>query len=221
MKKYYEILNKCPLFHGIEEAELASVLECLNAGTAEYKKNELIFMEGSPAKFVGIVLSGGVRIIKEDYFGNRSIVSRSGPGELFGESFACAGTEVLPVSVAAAFDSEIMMIDCRRITRTCSHSCEFHNRIIFNLLKTVAEKNLEFNRKIEITSKRTTREKLMSYLMYEAKNNHSNSFTIPFDRQELADYLEVDRSGLSAEISRLRKEGIIECSRSRFTLLET
>lgn len=221
MKKYYEILNKCPLFHGIEEAELASVLECLNAGTAVYKKNELIFMEGSPAKFVGIVLSGGVRIIKEDYFGNRSIVSRSGPGELFGESFACAGTEVLPVSVAAAFDSEIMMIDCRRITRTCSHSCEFHNRIIFNLLKTVAEKNLEFNRKIEITSKRTTREKLMSYLMYEAKNNRSNSFTIPFDRQELADYLEVDRSGLSAEISRLRKEGIIECSRSRFTLLET
>lgn len=221
MKKYYEILNKCPLFHGIEEAELASVLECLNAGTAEYKKNELIFMEGSPAKFVGIVLSGGVRIIKEDYFGNRSIVSRSGPGELFGESFACAGTEVLPVSVAAAFDSEIMMIDCRRITRTCSHSCEFHNRIIFNLLKTVAKKNLEFNRKIEITSKRTTREKLMSYLMYEAKNNRSNSFTIPFDRQELADYLEVDRSGLSAEISRLRKEGIIECSRSRFTLLET
>lgn len=221
MKKYYEILNKCPLFRGIEEAELASVLECLNAGTAIYKKNELIFMEGSPAKFVGIVLSGGVRIIKEDYFGNRSIVSRYGPGELFGESFACAGTEVLPVSVAAAFDSEIMMIDCRRITRTCSHSCEFHNRIIFNLLKTVAEKNLEFNRKIEITSKRTTREKLMSYLMYEAKNNHSNSFTIPFDRQELADYLEVDRSGLSAEISRLRKEGIIECSRSRFTLLET
>lgn len=221
MKKYYEILNKCPLFRGIEEAELASVLECLNAGTAIYKKNELIFMEGSPAKFVGIVLSGGVRIIKEDYFGSRSIVSRYGPGELFGESFACAGTEVLPVSVAAAFDSEIMMIDCRRITRTCSHSCEFHNRIIFNLLKTVAEKNLEFNRKIEITSKRTTREKLMSYLMYEAKNNHSNSFTIPFDRQELADYLEVDRSGLSAEISRLRKEGIIECSRSRFTLLET
>lgn len=221
MKKYYEILNKCPLFRGIEEAELASVLECLNAGTAIYKKNELIFMEGSPAKFVGIVLSGGVRIIKEDYFGNRSIVSRYGPGELFGESFACAGTEVLPVSVAAAFDSEIMMIDCRRITRTCSHSCEFHNRIIFNLLKTVAEKNLEFNRKIEITSKRTTREKLMSYLMYEAKNNRSNSFTIPFDRQELADYLEVDRSGLSAEISRLRKEGIIECSRSRFTLLET
>lgn len=221
MKKYFEILKNCPLFLGIEEEEFGSVLDCLNAGTASYKKNEMIFLEGSPARYVGIVLSGGVRIVKEDFFGNRTIVSRSGPGELFGESFACAGIEVLPVSVAAAFDSEIMMIDCRRITLTCSHSCGFHNRIIFNLLKTVAEKNLEFNRKIEITSKRTTREKLMSYLMYEAKNNRSNSFTIPFDRQELADYLEVDRSGLSAEISRLRKEGVIECSRSRFTLLET
>ncbi|MDO4481395.1 MAG: Crp/Fnr family transcriptional regulator [Bacillota bacterium] len=221
MKKYYEILNKCPLFHGIAEAELDSVLECLSAGITAYKKNEIIFLEGSPARYVGIVLSGEVRIVKEDFFGNRSIVSRSGPGELFGESFACAGTEVLPVSVSSAYDSEVMMIDCRRITMTCSHSCSFHNRIIFNLLRVVAEKNLEFNKKIEITSKRTTREKLMTYLMFEAKRNRSNSFTIPFDRQVLADYLEVDRSGLSAEISRLRKDGVIECSRSRFTLLET
>ena len=166
------------------------------------------------------MLSGSVSITKLDYFGNKSIISVIEPSDLFGESFACAETKAVSVSVVAQNDSEIMLIDCKRIIHSCSNSCEFHSRIIYNLLKILAEKNLMFNQKIEITSKRTTREKLMTFLSFQAAKNSSNSFYIPFDRQSLADYLEVDRSGLSCEIGKLRKEGIIESKRNYFKILE-
>ena len=161
----------------------------------------------------------GAQIVKEDFYGKRTIVVRIEPADLFGESFACAQLLAIPVSVIAAEDSEVMLMDCQRLLTTCSNSCDFHNKLIFNLLKVVAAKNLLFNQKMEITSRRTTREKLLAYLNAQAKQHGSNSFTIPYDRQELADYLEVDRSGLSAEISKLRREGVLESQRSQFTLL--
>lgn len=141
------------------------------------------------------------------------------PSRIFGESFACAGIEVLPVNVVASEDTDVLLIDARRITQSCSNSCSFHSRMIFNLLNIVARKNLVFHQKIEITSKRSTREKLMTYLLLEAKKNGSNTFTIPYDRQELADYLEVERSGLSAEISKMKKEKMLESHRCTFSLL--
>ena len=158
-------------------------------------------------------------MVREDYYGNRSIVAHIGPRQLFGEAYAFAGTQALPVSVIADEDSAILLLDSRRITTCCSHACAFHSQVIFNLLHLVAENNLVLHQKIQITSKRTTREKLMAYLLNQAKMHSSNSFTIPYDRQELADYLEVDRSGLSAEISKLRKEKIIDSEKSNFTLL--
>ncbi|MBR6798810.1 MAG: Crp/Fnr family transcriptional regulator, partial [Firmicutes bacterium] len=132
------------------------------------------------------------------------------------ESFACAEVEELPVSVVASENSEIMLIDCKRIITTCSSSCRFHNMIIHNLLQVLATKNLAFNKKIEITSKRTTRDKLMTYLLSQAKIHGSSSFEIPFDRQELADYLGVERSAMSKEISKMKDDGLIECERSWF-----
>ena len=125
----------------------------------------------------------------------------------------------MPVSVVAVRDSEVMLIDARRITVSCSNACEFHNRMVMNLLCAMAAKNLQLSRKIEITSHRTTREKLMAYLMTQARQARSSSFTIPFDRQALADYLCVERSALSAEIGRLRREGVLESDKSNFTLL--
>ena len=127
--------------------------------------------------------------------------------------------EALPISVVADEDSTVLLMDCRRITTTCSSACSFHSRIIYNLLRLVAMKNLVFDQKIQVTSKRSTRDKLMAFLLHQAKLQNSSSFTIPYDRQELADYLEVDRSGLSAEISKLRREGILESQRNHFTLL--
>lgn len=219
MNKYFEVLKNCSLFDNISDENLIPMLSCLNAKLLSFKKGITIIEEGEVANNVGIVLSGAVQIIRIDYYGNRNIIANIESSHLFGESFAFANIPAIPVSVIASEDTDILMIDCQRITKTCSNSCEFHNQIIFNLLKIMAMKNIYFNQKAEITSKRTTREKVLAYLMQQAKKYNSNSFTIPFDRQELADYLEVDRSGLSAEIGKLRADGIIECNRSKFTLL--
>ncbi|MBQ4569782.1 MAG: Crp/Fnr family transcriptional regulator [Ruminococcus sp.] len=219
MEKYLEILKGCPLFFDIEEEDLLRMLNCLGARVAEFDKKYTVFAEGKPAKYIGVVLGGSVQMMQMDYFGNRSILGNSMPREVFGEAFACAQVESLPVTVEAREKSEIMLIDCEHILHTCSNNCEFHRKLIFNMMKNLAVKNLGYHEKIEVTSKRTTRDKLMTYLMLCAKREGSDSFQIPFDRQELADYLEVDRSGLSAEISKLRKEGILENTKNHFVLL--
>lgn len=219
MKNYSEILKDCPLFESIDPRNITAILGCLDARPRTYEKGETILAEGDPASHLGIVLSGAAQIVRGDYYGNRSIMGRVEPAELFGESFACAGVPAMPVDVVAAQDAEVLLIDAGRITKTCTNACEFHNQMIYNLLRVVAEKNLQFNQKLEVAAMRSTREKLMTYLLQQAKKEESNSFTIPYDRQELADYLGVERSGLSAEISKLRKEGILECRRNQFTLL--
>ncbi|MBP3674219.1 MAG: Crp/Fnr family transcriptional regulator [Oscillospiraceae bacterium] len=219
MKEFYPVLEQCPLFDGIRTEDIIALMGCLGGRKITAAKGQPIFREGDKATYVGIVLSGAVQMIREDYFGNRSIVAHIGPAELFGETYACAGIAALPISVVADKDSEVLLVDCRRITVSCTNACVFHSRIIFNMLRLVANKNLVFDQKIQVTSKRSTREKLMTYLLNQAKLLHSNEFTIPYDRQELADYLEVDRSGLSAEISKLRREGVLESEKNRFRLL--
>lgn len=219
MKEFHSILERCPLFDGIRMEDLRAMLGCIGGRTVSVTKGQAVFREGDPATHVGMVLTGAVRMVREDFYGNRSIVAHIGPAELFGETYACAGIPSLPTSVVADEDSQVLLMDCRRITTSCCNACAFHSRIIFNLLKLVAVKNLVFDQKIQVTSKRTTRDKLMTYLLDQAKLQGSNSFAIPFDRQELADYLEVDRSGLSAEISRLRRDGILESEKNHFILL--
>lgn len=219
MRKYLNILEKCPLFYGIEEESLLRMLTCLGATVDFYDKKHTVIPEGLPAKHIGIVLSGSVQISRTDYYGNRSILSNVYPSQLFSEAFACAETSVLPVSIIANEPSYIMLIDCSHILHTCSNNCGFHQQLIFNLMKDIATKTLDFHQKIEVVSKRSTRDKLLTFLDMEAQKQGSNSFNIQFDRQELADYLEVDRSGLSAEISKLRKEGIIESEKNHFVIL--
>ena len=219
MSDDFEILLRCPLFEGIGPKDARAMLGCLGARTVEAARGASIFLEGSPAEYVGIVLSGAAQVLRDDFYGNRAIQAVLQPGELFGETFACAGLDRLPVAVEAAQPSRVMLIRLRRITETCSNACEFHNRMVMNLLRAIAEKNLRLNQKLEITARRTTREKLLTYLEMQAKRAGSASFTIPFDRQALADYLEVDRSGLSAEIGRLRKEGVLQSVKNKFTLL--
>ncbi len=219
MKNYSEVLAKCQLFQDINSDNLTAMLGCLGVKTKKYAKEQSVFSEGDEAKHIGIVLSGEVQIIRIDLFGNRTILARVSPSQLFGEAFACADVKSIPISVVATSDCEVMLIDAKRITQTCNNACCFHNQIIFNLLNVVAKKNIIFHEKIEITSKRSTREKLMAYLQIQAKKANSPIFSIPFDRQELADYLEVERSGLSSEISKMRSEGIIESHRNAFKIL--
>lgn len=219
MQKYFEILRRCALFAGIADEDLLVLLDCLGARLARYSKNQTVFAEGDPAQSIGILLSGSVQITRVDYFGNRSILTAVRPSELFGEAFACAGAASIPVSVVANADSEILLIDCARITQPCSNACGFHSQMIYNLMKTMATKNIQLQQRIEVTSQRTTRDKLMTYLLLQAQKTGKSRFDIPFDRQALADYLEVDRSGLSAEIGKLRKEGILNCRKNHFELL--
>ncbi len=212
------VLPACPLFEGIEHNELAVMTGCLGARMVSFKKNTVILEEGSPARSIGLILSGRVQMVRTDYYGNRSIMMNIDAGHLFGEAFACADVDSLPVSIVALEDCEVMLFDCRRIMTTCSNACEFHSKLIFNLLKIVSKKNLTLHQKAEITSQRTTREKLMTYLLQQAKLAGSDRFTIPFDRQALADFLEVDRSGLSAEISKLKKQGVLDSHKNSFQL---
>ncbi|MBE6693175.1 MAG: Crp/Fnr family transcriptional regulator [Ruminococcaceae bacterium] len=219
MKKYLEILKKCPLFDKIDDESLVRMLTCLGGRVVSFDKKYTVFAEGARAKYIGILLSGSVQIIQVDYYGNRNILSVIRAGEVFAEAFACAEVDSLPVTVIADEPSEVMLIDSSHILHTCSNNCGFHQQLIYNLMKDLASKTIMFHQRIEITSKRTTREKLLSYLNMQSKSAGSREFVIPFDRQELADYLEVDRSGLSVEIGKLRREGIIENKKNHFVIL--
>ena len=219
MKNFFGVLKKCPLFDGIEEAELERMLVCMGAKIELFDKKYTIFAEGTPAKYLGVVLSGSANIVMIDYDGNRSLIGTVHPSEVFAEAFACAGGMNLPVSVVANEPCEVMYINCDHILHTCENNCGFHRQLIYNVMKDLARKTITFHRKLEIISKRTTREKIMAYLYMRAKETGSRSFDIPYDRQELADYLEVDRSGLSAEISKLRQDGVIESERKHFVIL--
>ena len=219
MKKYLKILKNCPLFMEIEEENLLRMLTCLGARIVSFDKKYTVLAEGSPAKYIGIVLSGSVQVTQVDYYGNRSILSELGTAQVFGEAFACAEISAIPVTVIANEACEVMLIEADHILHTCNNNCGFHQQLIFNLMKDLATKTIVFHQRIEITSKRSTKEKLMTYLMLRAKETGSNAFEIPFDRQELADYLEVDRSGLSAEIGKLRREGVLDSEKNYFKLL--
>ncbi len=219
MKKYFDTLRGCSLFQQIEDENLLALLACLGARVECFEKKYTIIAEGSPAKYIGILLSGSAQAAFIDYNGNRSIVSGIERSDVFGETFSCAEVPAVPISIIANEPCEVMFIESRRLMRPCSHACGFHQQIIFNLMKDLATKNLMFHQRMEITSQRSTRGKLMTYLLLQAKKNGCSSFEIPFNRQELADFLEVDRSGLSTEISKLRKEGIIKNERRAFELL--
>ena len=220
MEQFYEILEKCPLFRGIGREKFPEMLTCFGARTLRLQREQLVFAEGEEAAWVGIVLTGACRVIREDYYGNRSIVAHIPPAGVFGESYVCAGVGQLPVSVAAECESQVLLVDCRRIAEGCGGSCAFHGRVLQNLVQLMARKNLELVQKMEILSHRTTREKLLAFLTAQAKRQGSSAFTVPYDRQALADYLQVDRSGLSVEIGKLRREGRLECEKNYFHLLE-
>ncbi|MEA4895554.1 MAG: Crp/Fnr family transcriptional regulator [Oscillospiraceae bacterium] len=219
MEKYLDVLKTVRLFKGIEESDLLPLLSCLCAKVVYYEKGRTVFSCGESIEKFGIVLSGQVQVVQDDYYGNRSILAKVDAGNLFGESFACAETKTLPVSVIATTESELLFIDCRRLAVPCAKACGFHSRLIQNMLGIVSIKNIALTQKIEFTSKRTTREKLLAYLSAEAKKAGSGRFCIPFNRQELSDYLSVERSAMSAELSKLRDDGVLRFHKNQFELL--
>lgn len=219
MTQYVPVLKICPLFCGIEERDLSSMLDCLQARVKTYPKGRAVLALGSPATVTGVVLKGAVHVCRVDAEGNRTVLAALGPGDLFGEAYACAGTISLPVSVWAEVESTVLLLGIGKVMTVCSSACAFHQILVKNLMCVLAEKNIFLTGKMEHLAKRTLREKLLSYLGEQAALQEGGSFTVPFDRQGLADYLCTDRSALSRELGRLREEGILDCYKNRFRLL--
>lgn len=219
MKNYLIQIKKSRLFAGIDAQELEAMLGCLSATVRHFKKGDYIIRSGDSVSSVGLVISGGVHIQREDFWGNRTILSEVSESGLFGESYACAPGKPASINAVAAQNSTIMFLDVRRIITTCPSACAFHARLIQNLITVLAFKNIMLTDKIEHISQRSTREKLLSYLSEQAQAAGSSSFDISFNRQQLADYLCVDRSAMSNALGQLRDEGVLNFNKSHFELL--
>ena len=204
-------MTSSPLFRDIAPADLASLLDCLDARERAYEKGAWLLRRGERTDRLGLVLSGTVHILREDFWGSRSIVGLAGPGEIFAESYALAG-EPLEVSVLAASDARVLFLRVETALTGCG-------QLTRNLTALLAEKNLTLTRKMRHMARRTTREKLLSYLSAQALRSGGPEFDIPMDRQQLADYLAVDRSAMSAVLGKLRDEGVLEFRKNHFRLL--
>ena len=213
MEKYLPILRNSPFFKGLTDNEILSILHCVNATAVSKERDSYIFRAGDSTEVMGLVVSGCVLVMQEDLWGHRNILSKCHASDFFGEPGA-----VLNISVVADEDCEIIFLNIQRLLVTCPTACEHHQKLIRNLVRVLANKILILNDKITHVGKRTTRDKLLSYLSAESIKHSSLSFEIPFDRQQLADYLCIDRAAMSTEISKLQKEGFIKTNRNHFEI---
>ncbi len=206
-------------FSGLSDAEILSILNCVDGRLVTRPKNAWFLEAGDVTEAMGLVLSGSALIVQEDLWGHRNILSRCNPGDFFAEPFAATPGSVMNIGIQAEQDCHVLMLNVRRILTTCPTACSHHQRLIQNLVRVYANKILVFNDKITHVSKRTTRDKLLSYLSSESIRKGSLSFDIDFDRQQLADFLCVERAAMSAELSKLQKEGLLKTRKNHFTLL--
>jgi len=219
LDKNTEISVKSTLFDRIDAMDLKSLLSCLGAKRIKKAAGETLWAAGDKVTTIGMIVSGRLQVIREDVAGNRAIIAELGAGELFGESFVCAGEGESPVSVEAVSDCEVIFIPLQRILTPCSAACDFHRQLVSNLLKIISQKNMLLNQKIDILSRRNLRDKLMAYFMLQMENLRKNEFEIPFSRSGLADYLCVDRSAMSRELGKMRDEGILEFHKNWFRII--
>lgn len=206
------------LFQGMSPAETEQMLTCLSAKTKKFEKNQAICRIGDRISAMGLVLSGAANIIRHDVWGNQAILDHVQRGQVFGETYACLREEPMMVDVIASEKTEILFLAVNRVMETCSSNCSFHSRLIRNLIYTLAKRNLALSSKMDHITPRTIRDRVLSYLSAQSVRQGSYTFEIPFNRQQLADYLSVDRSALSAELSRLQKEQRISFQKNKFTL---
>ena len=221
MQKYLPLLRSCPFFGGLTDDEILSILHCVSAVKSVRPRGSYIFRAGESTEVMGLVLSGSALVIQEGPWGHRNILSKCNVGDFFGEPYAATPGAILNISVVAQEDCEILLLNVRRLLTSCPSACDHHQKLIRNLVSVLANKILLFNEKITHISKRPTREKLLSYLSAEAQRCGDAEFDIPYSRQQLADYLSVERSGLSAELCRMRDEGILAFHKNHFQLLAT
>ena len=218
MEEYLHRVKKSPLFYGINDNELYTLLKCCAAEQVPYEDGEYIFRMGESVNKVLILLKGRARVIQENFWGRQEMIYHIREGELFVESYSCARTPVLPVSVVTEGPCEALFLNYQRMITFCSLACEFHTRFIHNMLRLVSEHNVKLENKLEHVCRKSTREKLLSYLSEQAISQGGRAFDIPHNRQELAEYLCVDRSAMSNELSKMRTEGILDFQKNHFVL---
>lgn len=220
LKLAASMLEKAKLFNNISKDDLEGLLVCLGASFRSYVKGQYLITAGDPIKAIGIVLSGSVDIIKEDAFGRRSIVTKIGPLDMFGEALVCAEIAESPVSVQSIGDVRVCYVNYNKIVTSCGSACGFHSRLVQNMLHILASKAIVFNKKLDYLLLKGMRERVTAYLLDQSSNSGSLDFKIPFNREELADFLAVDRSAMSRELGKMRKEGLINFNKSRFIILD-
>ena len=219
MKEFVPVLKRAKLFAGVGDEDIISMLSCLGARLRTYKKSEYVLRQGEHLSDILVLAEGSLHIQRDDYWGNRSILGHIGVGEIFGEAYVAPESGTLLNDVVAIENSSVFFFDVKRVVSTCSSTCRFHTMVVQNLFFAISEKNRNLVQKLDYISRRTTREKLISYLSEEAKKQSSANITIPFNRQQLADYLSVDRSAMSNELCKMRDEGLLEFEKNRFKLL--
>ena len=219
MKKYIPLLKKSQLFAGVGEEDIEAMLSCLNAVLRQYKKGEYVFRQGEHIDKITVLAEGALHVQRDDYWGNRSIISQISVGEMFGEAYLAPESGTLINDLIATTDSTVIFFDAKRVITTCSNACRFHAMVVQNLFYAISNKNRSLVQKLGHMSQRSTREKLISYLSEQAGQHKSSSFSIPFNRQQLADFLSVDRSAMSNELCKMRDEGLLTFDKNNFTLL--
>lgn len=219
MQPDFHQLASFPLFAGICEKDLPAMLTCLGSFQKSYKKEEIILLESNEVRSIGIILSGTVHMVKNDSEGNQTLLVTMKDGELFGESFSCGSHSDARVSFLAAASCIILFLPFYKVIHSCKMTCTFHHRLIENMVRLIGDKNVQLMDKIEVISKKTLREKIMTYLRQQSMEQNSNHFTIPLGRLELAEYLCADRSALTRELSYMQRDGLICYEKNTFKLL--
>lgn len=218
MKNFLPVLRSSRLFSGVSDSNITAMLSCLDTKMQTFPKDTFLLRFGDAVDTIGFVLSGSVLVVQEDIWGNRNILSKMGAGQTFATAYACAPDSVPNVSVIAETTVVAMSLNVKRVLNVCSSACAHHTQIIQNLLGELAEKNLHLGEKLTHMGQRTTRAKLMSYFSSEAQRLGKFEFDIPFSRQQLADYLAVERSGLSLELGKMKKDGLLDFHKNHFVL---
>ena len=213
-----KILENSRLFAGIRVDEIQPMLSCLQAVERKYPRGAYIFHTGEEVRALALLVRGTAHIQKEDFWGNRSLLASLAAGDIFAEAYAMPGSGAMRSDVVAVESCTVLLMDVERVLSRCTNSCAFHARLTENLFALLAEKNRILARKVDYLAQRTTRQRLLAYLSEQAQRAGSAEFTIPFNRQQLADFLSVERSAMSAELSRMQAEGLFETERSRFVL---